>query len=133
MEPEMLIIAALAAGVTETGKLAVKDAYESLKSLILKRFADKNVSEGEMVMERHQEKPGTWEEPLKELLVEAEVTKSNEIIEAAQKLMAIAKPQQTQMGKFNIQGQNVTIGNVNQTEKIDTLIQNIGIPKDGDS
>ncbi len=132
MEPVTFIIATLAAGaasvLNETGKLAIKDAYEGLRGLIKKRFADKNINEGEMVLKRHEEKPDTWKEPLKELLMEAEVANSQEILAAAQKLMEVVKPQQTQIGKFNIQAQN--IDSVTQADKIDSLTQNFGTSPD---
>jgi disulfide oxidoreductase YuzD len=45
MEPISLILAALAAGATgaakDTAGTAVKDAYEGLKALIKKKFAEK--------------------------------------------------------------------------------------------
>ncbi len=130
MDPISLIIAALVAGAAaaaqETSKQAVKDAYGGLKGLLKRRFEQKNKPEGEVALEKHEEKPEVWAPPLKATLLEAAADKDEEIIQAAQKLMALVDPQQAALGKFILQAQNVQ--GVVQAERIDTLTQNFGNP-----
>ena len=61
MEPISLILAALVAGVTaaakDTAGKAVKDAYEGLKSLIKKKFADKGKADDSDIIDKHERKP----------------------------------------------------------------------------
>ena len=47
----------------------VKDAYDSLKALVRKRFAGR--SDGELVLVKHEKNPETWRAPLTAELDEA--------------------------------------------------------------
>jgi hypothetical protein len=90
MEPTTLIIGALGAGAAaaakDTASQAVKDAYAGLKTLIQRRFAEKNTPEGEMALTKYEEKPAVWEAPLKDALVETETDQAAEILKAAEAL-----------------------------------------------
>lgn len=90
MEPITFIIGALTAGATvaakETANQVVKDAYAGLKTLILRRFAEKKTAEGEMALKKYEEKPAVWEAPLKDALVETGTDQAGEILEAAKAL-----------------------------------------------
>ena len=101
MDAVNLIEAALAAGAIGMANEAGKQAYQSLKALVQRQFAGK--SDAELVLVKHEKKPSTWQEPLKEILVETGTDKEEEIIEAAQKLMSLVNPQQAAMSKYNTQ------------------------------
>jgi hypothetical protein len=105
MDPITLIIAALTAGIVagtqDTAKEAVKDAYNGLKTLLQRKFAGK--SSAEVALAEHENDPETWEAPLKKALVQTQADQDQEIIAAAQKLMAQVNPQQAAMGKYNVQ------------------------------
>ena len=63
MDAVVLIMTALAAdaalGVKDTASSAVKDAYDSLRTLVKKRFAHR--PDGELVLGRFEQAPDTWE------------------------------------------------------------------------
>lgn len=105
MDPITLLLTALTAGATFVGKetvsAAIEDAYHGLKARILRKLANK--PDAESVLAKHEEKPEVWEAPLKDALTEAAVDQDEEIIKAAQKLMALVNPQQAAMGKYNVQ------------------------------
>ncbi len=128
MEPVSLITGALVAGAAaaakETGKSAVKDAYNGLKALIARKFSEKKKPEGEVALAKYEEKPEVWKEPLKDSLVETGVDGDADIIGAAQKLMELVQPRQAAAGKFNVQAEKIE--GVVQAEKIESLTMNIG-------
>lgn len=101
MDPITLIVTALVAGVANTANQAVKDAYNGLKTLILRKFADK--PKAQEILEDHEQDPETYEKPLKKALTEAHLEEDQAILEAAQRVMALVQPQQAAMGKYNIQ------------------------------
>lgn len=105
MDPITLILTALAAGGAALAKgtlgEAGKEAYKGLKALIKRRFADK--PEAETALVKYEDKPNVWEVPLKDALVETTTGRDEEIIMAAQQVMASVNPQQAAMGKYNVQ------------------------------
>ena len=105
IDPVSLILTALAAGAGIIGQEAVsevtKDAYQKLKALIQHRLADK--PQAEIILQKHEENPEIWKEPLRQELIDIQASQDNEIIRAAQQLMTIINPQQAGMGKFNVQ------------------------------
>lgn len=115
MDPVSIIMAALAAGAaagaTEVATQAIKDAYQGLKALVLKRLEGKPAAETALV--EYMQDAETWEKPLQKLLVEAGADKEQEIVEAAQKVLQLVQPQQVAKGKYNVQigtAQGVVIG-----------------------
>ena len=110
MDPTTLIVTALAAGASAAAKdmasQAVKSAYQGLKALIQRKFAGK--SDAESVLEKYEKKPEVYKEPLKDQLTQVAAEKDEEIIRAAQKVMALVDPQQAAKGKYNAQ----VVGNV---------------------
>lgn len=86
MEPISLILAALAAGATgaakDTAGTAVKDAYESLKALIKKKFAEKGKTDDSDIVDKHEKKPDSEgvKTLLKEELLEAKIDRDAEVI-----------------------------------------------------
>ena len=108
MEPISLIIAALGAGaiaaVKDVAGTAVKDSYQSLKTLIKKKFESEPKAQiAQMVLEEHEKDPETYEAPLKKKLAEAGVDKDEEIIKMAQELLKQEKPEEFKAGKYNTQ------------------------------
>ena len=101
IEPVSLIIEALMTGAKAVASSSVQDAYKGLKSLIQRKFAGKQ--KADMVLTEHEKAPEVWQEPLKSILLETDADKDEEILQLAQKLMAMANPQQAAIGKYNLQ------------------------------
>src|SRR5713226_5973678 len=116
---ESALVAGAAASAKDTASTAVKDAYNGLKALIVRKFSGK--SKAQEMLADHEEDPETYEKPLKKVLIEAHVEQEQEILEAARKLMTLVQPQQMGMGKYNIQNtgtvQGQVIGEHNQVTK----------------
>ena len=123
MDPLSLIVAALVAGASAAMKDsagdAVKTAYAGLKSLLKRKFGGNAFAES--VLDKHEENPATWAEPLRDQLVEAGAPDDEQIVAAAAALLERADPHGAQVGKYNVQisgGQGTVIGdnaNVTQT------------------
>ncbi len=106
MEPTTLIMTALAtgaaAGASTTASEAIKDAYDYLKEIVSSKFSGK--PEAKNVLIEHKQKPDIWvADRLKEVLIETGADQDKEIVQAAQKLMTLMKPQQAASGKYNTQ------------------------------
>lgn len=112
MDPITLIVAALTAGVAASTKnvagQAIKDAYDVLKGLILRKFGDKPKVQEELTS--HAEDPDTYGKPIKKVLAQAGADRDQEIIEAAKKLMAVADPEGAAVGKYNIRVSGGQVG-----------------------
>ncbi|QGZ89938.1 hypothetical protein [Microcystis aeruginosa] len=93
MEPISLILAALAAGATaaakDTAGTAVKDAYESLKALIKKKFAEN--TKAQEALKDYEEDTETYEKPFEKQLKTLEPNDRDEIKELAEKLNQVLK------------------------------------------
>lgn len=102
MEPISLILAALVAGAVAASKdvaeKGVKDAYEGLKALIKRRFADNK--EANMVLDEHEKDPETYEKPLIKKLTEASVDRDAEILKAAEAVLKQDDPEGFKEGKY---------------------------------
>jgi hypothetical protein len=105
MDPVTMILTALAAGAAaaakDTASQAVKDAYQGLKTLVQKRFADKVPAQ--IALAEYEIDPKTWEKPLEKSLAEDQVTTDEEILAQAQQVLKLVNPQQASQGKYNIQ------------------------------
>ena len=92
MDPVSAILAALVAGAVaaskETAGSAIKDAYEGLKSLIKKRFADKPLASA--AVDAHATEPQAAEGILRPALKEAGADQDKELVAAAKSLLSIA-------------------------------------------
>jgi hypothetical protein len=115
MDPVSLIVAALAAGASaalkDTAGQAVRDAYVGLKALVKRRVAEKPLAQE--VIDKHGEAPEVWEKPLREELAAADVADDEELVRAAQKVLAIVDPSGAQAGKYNVTiagGKGVVVG-----------------------
>ena len=105
MDQVSFILAALASGATvglkDSASMALKDSYNGLKTLIQHKFAGK--SKSETALSLYVDDPLTYEKLLREALEEVRIEQDQEIIEAAQRLLALTQPQQNSTGKYNIQ------------------------------
>ncbi|MCP4691627.1 MAG: hypothetical protein GY859_26510, partial [Desulfobacterales bacterium] len=121
MEPVKRITDALAAGAADenAGNSATRDAYDDLKALITGRFPEGKASEGELILKNHAEKPAVWKEPLKDALIESGADRDEEILAAAEKLMAARGAVQPAAGGFHVEADKIK--GVVQAEKIDNL------------
>ena len=108
MEPISLILAALFAGATvaakDTAGKAVKDAYEGLKTLIKRKFADRGKEADGMIVDNHKRKPDlkAVKAVLEEKLIEAGIDKDEEVLKAAQEVMKKRDPEGAKQGKYQI-------------------------------
>jgi hypothetical protein len=131
MEPISLILAALVAGATaatkETAGTAVKDAYEALKGLLKKKFAEQGKTDSSAILDKYEQKPEITKALLEDELVEAglkELKENDPIIKEAQKIMKKEDPEGTTAGKYNINAgrdikaiifRDMSGGEINQT------------------
>jgi hypothetical protein len=103
MEPVSLILSALVAGAATTAGDVAQDAYNGLKALIKRKFESQGKAGAGYVLDKHEEKPEAWQEPLKGELVETGADRDEEILQAAQKLMELAKPQESPTSQYSVQ------------------------------
>jgi len=107
MDPISLILAALGAGALagtkDTAATAVKDAYQSLKTLMKKRFEGDVL--GQAMVDAQPEEIKQAEGLLKDKITKAGADKDVEIIQAAQELLNQVKEQP---GGQQIITQNIT-------------------------
>ncbi|MFI5689893.1 hypothetical protein [Streptomyces sp. NPDC051636] len=96
MEPVSLIIAALAAGTAagltdvaqESVRNAVRSAHRDLRERVRARLAGRE--DGNLVLDRFDREPDTWERPLQSELVAAGAAEDAELIAAAQRVLTEA-------------------------------------------
>jgi RIP homotypic interaction motif len=104
LDPVTLILGALAEGaikgVGETATAVVKDAYAALKKLVAGRLAGKPTAE--VALAEHAQDPETWKAPLGKALAETNATTDPEVIEAAERLMALVDPAGATAGKYTV-------------------------------
>lgn len=117
MDPVSLVITALATGASvalkDTATEAVKDAYAAFKAFIKRRLGDK--PDADLIVEKHEQAPDVWEKPLNAEL--AEVGVDDEMVEAAQALLAKVDPAGSAANKYVVTMTNATgvvIGEHNQ-------------------
>lgn len=117
MDPVSLIVAALvagaAAGAGETATAAVKDAYAGLKKLLFSKFADRRGAE--VVLVEHEQDPETYSAPMRKTLETTGAAQDQEVIRAAQQLLALADPAGTEAGSYQVDlrgSQGVQVGGV---------------------
>lgn len=115
MDPVTVIVTALTAGaglgVKDTTSAAVKDTYEGLKALVSRRLARR--AGGELVLQRHEQDPQTWDRPLAQELAGAGAGDHWELVAAAQALMRLVDEAGSAAGKYQVlvQGsQGVQVG-----------------------
>jgi hypothetical protein len=139
MDPVTLIMTALAAGVTTGAQDAVKDAYDALKAVLVRRLRTHPADQGPSVaspvispiavLEAHEVKPGSWEAPLRDALIASGADKDSNILEVASRLLRLVDPDGAAGGKYHIDlrgAQGVQVGDHGQM----TVSFHVG-PRDG--
>lgn len=125
MDPITLILTSLAAGASatlnDTAGQAIKDAYVGLKSLLKRKFGGR--LDGDMILEKHEQKPEVWREPLKEELTEAGADQDEEIVRAAHELAKLVDPGtarafEQHIVNYGAVGQQFNIGQVGEIGSI---------------
>lgn len=123
MDPITLVVTALAAGaasgVQDTASAAVKDAYASLKALVLKRFTGRVAAE--RVLAKHEDAPQDWQEPLAKELAEAGADRDSDLVAAAQAMMSLVDAAGSRAGKYTVDvrgAQGVQVGDHNTQDNI---------------
>jgi hypothetical protein len=118
MDPVSVIVAALAAGagvgLKETASRAVKDAYGGLQELVRRRLGSRPVAQTALV--EHEKAPQVWQEPLSAELVAVDAGSDQQIVAAAQRLLALVDEVGTRSGKYlvDVRGaQGVQVGDHN--------------------
>ena len=103
-----LILAALIAGATaaakDTAGVAVKDAYEALKALIKKKFAEQEKDDPSKIIDKYEKKPEVTKPLLEDELKEAGLEKDEEILKAAEAVMTKKDPEGASTGKYDFLG-----------------------------
>jgi hypothetical protein len=112
-----VILAALAAGagvgVSDAAKTAVLDAYTGLRDAIRSRLVGRR---GEQVLDAAQSEPGVWDVELTALLEESGAASDGEILAAARRMLALADPDGTTAGKYQVdarEAKGVQVGDHN--------------------
>ena len=106
MAPVTLIVAALdagaSAGVSDTVSQGIKDAYTSLKGLVLRRVKD--TPAGEVAVAEHEKNPDTRAAPLAKTLTTAgaDTDTDPQVIEAAQRLLQLTDPDGACAGIYTV-------------------------------
>lgn len=112
-----------AGGLKDAASETVKDLRGKLKSMISDRFNMQPDAEfSNTVLTRYEEEPETWDKPLRNELVKAQVAEDAEIVKAAHRILHHINPQQVGMGKYNTQ----IAGSVTHFQQGDDATMNIG-------
>ena len=104
MDPITLILAALAAGASEslkdTAGEAIKDAYAGLKALVRRRLKGDSAAEAELDgVERQSDADVSV---LKQRLEATAADRDDELLNLAREILARVDPQGSQAGKYNV-------------------------------
>ena len=118
MDPVSVIVGALAAGaargLTDTATSAVKDAYAGLRELVRRRFPARPAAE--MALVEHEKAPEVWQVPLAAELQATGAGGDEQIIEAAQRVLALVEQGGTPASKYLVDlrgSQGVQVGDCN--------------------
>ena|SRR2546426_12534032 len=105
MDPLTLITSALVGGASQglkdTSTQAVKDAYNGVKERIRRHFLGRQ--EAEMAMVQYETKPEVWEPVLRDQLAQVGADQDQELLGAAQHLMALLDPPGSAADKYKVQ------------------------------
>jgi hypothetical protein len=118
MDPVSLIVMALAAGaglgLKDAASSAVMDAYNGLKALARRKLASR--PKAELVLAEHEQAPTVWDKPLAAELTAAGAANDQDLVAAAQAVMALVDAAGSAAGKYQVvvQGsQGVQVGDHN--------------------
>jgi hypothetical protein len=104
MEAIGLILTALATGacaaLKDTSEQAVKDAHQALKRLIGRKLEG---NKAELALERYETEPEIWRLPLQDELIQAGADQDEQVVRAAEALMALFDARGPQVGKYKVE------------------------------
>jgi hypothetical protein len=104
MDPVTLIVAALvagaAAGLKDTASSAIKDSYNGLKGLVLRKLVGR--PDGELVLARHEQDPQVWDKPLAQELASAGAGDDPDLVTAAQALLQLVDAPGSAAGRYQV-------------------------------
>lgn len=120
LEAVELVVTALtagaAAGIKDTASGAVKDAYAALLKVLRKRLGRDGRRDQASVVDEHAADPVGRREDLMAALVTAGVGEDEDVVAAAEELLAWVDPAGTQAGKYTVEvrdSQGVQVGDGN--------------------
>jgi hypothetical protein len=104
MDPISVILTAIVAGASaalqDGATAAVKDAYSRLRSLLKRRLNGRTTAQAAADEYVHQ--PEVWRAPLESALAETGAGGDEELVRAAQAVMAQVDPDGTRAGKYTV-------------------------------
>jgi len=104
MDPETLIVTALAAGAAsalqDDAKSAVRAAYARLRDVLKRTLSGRPL--GELVLAEHGAAPDTWEQPLRAELVATDAGTDAELVNLARALMNLVDEAGARAGKYDV-------------------------------
>lgn len=113
---EMIAVALAAgagAGVKDTASLAVRDAYEGLKTLLKRRLTRPAAV---AALDADETEPGVWEAQLGDALTESGAADDEQVLAAARTLLELADPTGALAGKYQVdlrEAKGVQVGDHN--------------------
>ena len=105
MDIKELVVSALVtgivSGVISTANEALKEAYKHLKAKVSLLLSSS--SQDTSILKKIEEDHEKWEKPLIDMLKKTELEKDEvQIIQAAQNLMLILRPEEANSGKYDV-------------------------------
>jgi hypothetical protein len=104
LDPISLILTAIAAGASaalqDAATGALKDAYSRLRSLLKRRLSGKTAAL--TAADEYVHEPEVWRAPLEHALAEIRAREDEELVRAAQAVMAQVDPSGTSAGKYTV-------------------------------
>jgi hypothetical protein len=110
------LAAGAAAGAKDTASTAVKDAYAGLRAAIGRRFGQARADELATLAQEHADDPQTGSERLRAMLTAADEAPDEDLLAAAQDLLAQLGSAPSRAGKYTVDArdaQGVQIGDNN--------------------
>lgn len=104
MDPISIIVAAVVAGAAaalkDTAGQAVKDAYRGFVGLLKRRIREH--TDAEAAVDKAEQDSETARIELERVLQAAGVTADDEVVRAAQQVLALADPEGAKTGKYQV-------------------------------
>lgn len=133
MEPVSMILIALASGagtafVQGTTGEAAKDAYNTVKTLVVSKF--KGNAQAELILKNYEQNPEVWQKPLETELKQVSVEEDKELVQAAEKVVEEVDPEYKATKGFNIHVQGNATGFAIGSKPVSNITNNYNRDKD---